>query len=164
MSTEKPPSNGSRLFLSNDTPARGITSAYRTGEGLYGHTPRYHKEHDTLWQGWDKALADPDNPGAKTYEAKRREGEARDQRIHAKPVSKLHVDQLKAERAKPQAQSHLTPNGPGAAHVRSAKESERERKIHFQEKRLDRQQGAAQQGFNPASKAQKRGPIRGPER
>lgn len=174
MSTEKAPAKGSNLFPANDTAnrtpsapterKRGITASYRSGDGLFGYTPSYHKEADTLWQDWDKAMADPNNPARKTYEAKRREGQERDNRIHAKPVSKLEADKLKAERAKAEAQSHLIPKGPGAAYVRSSIESERERRIHHLDKRLGRQQGNATRCFNPASKAQIRGPMRGPER
>lgn len=160
MSTERTPPNSSRLFPNQSTPKRDPNR----DAGLFGYTPQYAKNEGKLFKDWDRIMADPNNPARKVYEAKRQEGEERHARIHAKPASKLEADKLKAERAKAQARSHLIPRGPSAAYVRSSLESERERRIHHLDKCLGRQQGKAERGFNPASKGQTKGAMRGPER
>lgn len=169
MTSDKNPGAG---WENNSVPARsaqnpkqrGITHGYQSGDGLNGTVPSYHKEAGTLWQGWDKAMADKNHQGTRTFEQKRREGMERDQRIHQKPVSKLEVDRLKAERAKAKAQSHLIMKGPDGAYIRSATQSERECKIGVQEKALNRQKGRAQKGFERSSSGKTRFPIRGPTR
>jgi len=174
MSVEKASKNPSQShgFSYGNSPAkdkkseerRGIASACRTNEGLYGHTPSYHKHAETLWTEWDKVINNPHHPGTQIYEQKRREGSERHARVHQTPVSKLEIDRLKAERAKAQAQLHLTPNGSDAAYIRTQQEAEREQRIDFQEKRLALQKGLSRRDFEPASKAQVRGPMRGPSR
>jgi len=133
---------------------RGITAAYQTGSGLFGDTPQYQKEAETLRKAWENKERDP----------KSREAFERDARIHKKPVSRLQINNMKAQRQKPGVQSRLIPKGPGAAPSRNAQDAERERKIHFQEKRLGRQQGIAKQDFKRSNRSQFRGPMQGPQR
>lgn len=153
----------------NATQPRGVTSAYRTGEGLNGHTPSYHKEADTLrrgwdWQAFDKALSNSNHPGTQVYEAQRAKGERIDREVHEKPSSRLQIDQLKAERAKAIPAPQLTPNGPENVQSRSQVEYVRERKIHHQERQLRRQQGRAQHSFEAANLNRPSPSVRGPSR
>jgi len=104
--------------------SRGITSAYRTSEGLNGSSPSYYKEADTLrrgwdWQAFDKALSNSNHPGTQVYEAQRGKGERIDRQVHEKPSSRLQIEQLKAERAKAVPAPQLTLNGPVNAQSRS---------------------------------------------
>lgn len=154
---------------SDQAKSRGITSAYRTGEGLNGSTPSYHKEADTPRRGWDrqafdKALANTNHPGTQVYATQRAKGERIDREVHKKPSSRLQIDQLKAERAKAIPAPQLTPSGPVNAQSRSQVEYVRERKIHHQEKQLKRQQGRAQLGFEAANAPRPSRSVRGPSR
>lgn len=155
MSTERSPGAGNE---------RGITHSFQTAEGLHGKPPSFHKEANTLWQGWDQAIANSNHPGTRTLEGKRKQGQEIDDRVHRTPVSRPQIDHLKAERDKAQLHSRLIPKGPGVAHVHSAQHSERERTISFQEKRLARQQDVARSSFDASSKAQIKGPMRSPDR
>ncbi|OAO00377.1 hypothetical protein A8B75_18735 [Sphingomonadales bacterium EhC05] len=127
---------------------RGITHSYQTGAGLYGGTPAYEKDKRSLLERFAEIRANPNDPANQLYEKKHREGIERDKSIHQKPASRLQVDRLKADRAKAEAHSIYTPNGPGNAQTRSAIESERERTIHNQEKQMKKVQGRAQSAFD----------------
>ncbi len=126
---------------------RGITHAYQSDRGQGGNAPSFYKRCDTLWQSWDKAMSDRNNTGARKYREKATQGQAIDKEVHRTPVSRMEINRLKAERARARAQPELTPNGPMGTRAQSVAEATRERKIHFQEKRLVSHKDKAREDF-----------------
>ncbi len=100
-----------------------------------------------LWREWDKVMDDPSNPVARQYRRNSDESRKIDQAIHKTPVSRLQIDQLKAQRLVPRAQATLTPTGQMHTYAVTSLEAVRERKIGFGEKRLGRLEGEALRGF-----------------
>jgi len=135
---------------------RGITHAYRTDQSIGKDAPGYHKHRDTLDRAWNGLSNEAQRQEAEQQAEARRASQA----IHKTPVSRTQVERLKEQRAVSRAQAALTPKGPTNTRVLTMIEAIRERKIHFQEKRLDRQQGEAQRAFKDSNRSRFKQPER----
>lgn len=132
---------------------RGITHAYQTDLTSGEDAPGYHKHRDTLDRAWN---------GQTHKQEAERQAEVRrvNQAIHKTPVLRTQVERLKEQRAVARAHAALTPKGPTNTRVLTMIEAIRERKIHFQEKRLNRQQGEAQRAFKDSNRSRFKPPER----
>lgn len=139
---------------------RGITHAYQTDQSTGKDAPSYHKHRCTLERAWDGS----GNNARKTEAERQAKARQVDQAIHKTPVSRKQVNRLKEQRAVARAQAALTPKGPMNTRVLTTIESIRERQIHFQEKRLNRQQGEAERAFKRSDRSHFKQPQRSSER
>ena len=85
---------------------------------------------------------------SKTHAWPSRAAHEREKRITHAPVSHSEREHLKAFRATPSLETHLTPTGPVTKDVTNRVEAERERRIGYITKRLDGKRDLARDGFN----------------
>lgn len=77
----------------------------------------------------------------------RREAFLRDRRIHQTPATRKEVEVLKTRRVTQTVKTERKANGSVHTKVDRKVESERERRIHFLESRLNRRRGDARDDF-----------------
>ncbi len=131
------------------TVQRTATSyAYNNAERLPGGRPGYEAKAPDHWAAFDKARQDKNNPVFQQWEKHNRENIERHNRIHKVPVTKRELEGLKRLRAKPPQPDLKYGRIVTQERVQIKISVERERRIHFIERRITRMEGRAHEAFN----------------
>lgn len=146
------PIDPKRLFKISKsfTQQRTATSySFNNADQLPGGRPEHEKKAPDHWAAFDKARQNKNDPVFQQWERQNRENIERHNRIHKMPVTKVELEGLKKLRdTRPQPQLNLQPPVVVRERVRMQITVERERRIHFIERRITRMEGRAHDAFD----------------
>lgn len=141
--------SGANSPSKGEAPIRpGITYGYTHADRLPGGRAQFEEKAPNAREAFDAMRKSGHDPVYERWQKQARDNQARDDRIHQKPVTKAEREAREKLRAKPKLEHTLEIDGSVKRAVDNRAHAENERRLNFINKRMRKVDGKARTHFD----------------